>query len=560
MTGKPKKPHFLKRVKVFFITCAIAASGFIAYSFEDNYFEISKNLDILSVLFRELNIYYVDETQPGDLMKKGIDSMLESLDPYTTYIPESDIEDYRFMVSGEYGGIGALILQQNDYVYVSEPYEGFAAYKAGVKAGDKILEIDGIDVKGKSTSEVSKILKGQAGTEVKLLIERHNHAEPIEKVIVREEIKIPNVPYYGMIDSVTGYIKLNSFTETASKEVKDAFKELKSEKGMKKLVFDLRNNGGGLLREAVEIVNFFVPKGELVVKTKGKIKEWDREHKALNQPIDTEIPIVMLVNGGTASASEIVSGAIQDMDRGVVIGTQTFGKGLVQQTRNLSYNSKLKLTIAKYYIPSGRCIQKLDYSHRNRMGEVNEVPDSLISAFKTRNGRTVYDGRGVMPDKEVENGELPKILHALANRLHIFNYATEYYYTHDTIPVPDQFVFSDADYNNFVDYLKDKDYEYSTETEEYLKKLKKAAEREKYFKHADEEYEALSAKLVPDKKDDLMQFKDEISEILRLEIVSRYYYQQGKTISSLKNDPYVDQAKEVLHNHQEYNSILAKVE
>lgn len=553
-----KKGRIKGKLVSSLIIALIAFGSIITFGFRDSYFEISKNLDILSVLFRELNIYYVDETNPGDLMKKGIDSMLESLDPYTTYIPESDIEDYRFMVSGEYGGIGALILKQNEYVFISEPYEGFAAHKAGVLAGDKILKINGIDVKSKNTSEISKILKGQAGTEVDLTIERHGIDEPIEKKLIREEIKIPNVPYAGMVDSVTGYIKLTSFTETASKEVKEAFKMLKTEKGMKKVILDLRNNGGGLLREAVEIVNFFVAKGEMVVSTKGKVKEWDREHKAIDQPLDTEMPLVVLINENSASASEIVSGAIQDLDRGVLVGRQSFGKGLVQQTRNLSYNSKLKLTIAKYYIPSGRCIQKIDYSSRNKFGKAGEVPDSLIKGFATKNGRKVHDGRGISPDVELERESRSKVLYALLSKYHVFNYCTEFYFSNSSIKEPENYRFTDADYAKFKTYLKDKEYEYSTDSEDVMNKLEEIAKEEKYFDKAAEEFNKLKEKISPNKEEDLERFKAEIIERIENDIVARYYYQKGRVLSSLRDDVFIDKSLEVLHDIEKYESILGK--
>jgi carboxyl-terminal processing protease len=374
----------MKKIKLVVIALLIGASAFLTTGFVDSYFEVSKNLDIFATLFRELNIYYVDETNPGDLMKKGIDKMLESLDPYTNFIPESEIEDYRYMTTGQYGGIGALIRQQGGYVYISEPYEGFPAQKADLRAGDKILKLNDIDVKGKTTDDISKLLKGQPSTTIKLLVEREGESKPLEKIVNREEIKIKSVSYYGMVNKEIGYIKLTGFTENASGEVKAALVELKKNAELKSVVFDLRGNPGGLLKEAIDIVNIFADKGTEIVSTKGKVKEWDKVHKAVNNPVDVNIPIAVLIDRGSASAAEIVSGAIQDLDRGVVVGQRSYGKGLVQQTRPLSYNSQLKVTVAKYYIPSGRCIQALDYSHRNDDGSVDKVPDSLISAFKNQ--------------------------------------------------------------------------------------------------------------------------------------------------------------------------------
>lgn len=384
----------LKNGRTKVVALLIAAAGLFTISAADNYFEITKNLEIFTELYKELNIYYVDETKPGELMKTGIDAMLKSLDPYTNYIPESDIEDYRFMTTGQYGGIGALIKKKGDYVVISEPYEGFPAFKAGLIAGDRIIKIDDKDAKGMETQEVSGLLKGQSGTKVKVTIEREAEPEQFVVDLERQKIKIPDVPFYGFVDadSTVGYIKLTSFTATASSGVRSAMKDLKA-RGMNKMVLDLRGNGGGLLHEAVNIVNLFVPRNQVVVETKGKIKEWDKTYRTLSEPMEREMPLVILVDGGSASASEIVSGALQDLDRAVVVGTRTFGKGLVQQTRDLFYNSKLKLTVAKYYIPSGRCIQRLDYGDRDDSGKAKAVADSLRKEFQTVGGRPVLDGK-----------------------------------------------------------------------------------------------------------------------------------------------------------------------
>lgn len=554
-----KAKDLLRRFKLHFLGLMLAGYALLSYSFVDNYFEVSKNLDIFATLFRELNIYYVDDTKPGDLMKKGIDSMLESLDPYTNYIPESEIEDYRYMTTGQYGGIGSLIRQKGDYVVIAEPYEGFPAQKADLRAGDMILEINGISAKGKKTDDISKILKGTPNTSVKLVIQRENEKKPIEKNVVREEIKIKSVSYSGMITENVGYIKLTGFTENAANEVKAALLELKKNPNFKSLVLDLRGNPGGLLREAVDIVNIFVEKDQEVVSTRGKVKEWDKVHRATQTPIDLTIPLAVLVDRGSASASEIVSGAIQDLDRGIVIGQRTFGKGLVQQTRPLSYNAQLKVTVAKYYIPSGRCIQALDYSHRNEDGSVTKIADSLTYAFKTKNGRIVYDGGGVNPDIPVEPFKFSNIAGSLSSKSHIFDFATQYRMKHNTIPSAKEFKLTDAEYEEFIAFLNGKDYDYVTKSEKTLEELKASAEKEKYYEDISAEYEALRTKMIRNKKDDLVKFKDEIKDLLEEEIASRYFFQRGRMEADLKDDAEVKEALAVLSDQPKYTTILTTV-
>jgi carboxyl-terminal processing protease len=519
----------------------------------DNFFEISKNLEIFATLYKELNIYYVDETQPGELMKTGIDAMLESLDPYTNYITESNIEDYRFMTTGQYGGIGSLIRTVDGNVYISEPYEGSPAQKSGLIAGDKILMIDGVNIEGKDQEEISSLLKGQSGTTLTVTYERFGRIDEVE--ITREEIKIPDVPYHGMLNDEVGYISLNSFTQTAGREVRSAFKELKDE-GMTKLVFDLRGNGGGLLREAVNIVNFFVPKGQEVVRTKGKIPEWDRTHNALNEPLDTEIPLVVLVDQGSASASEIVSGCMQDLDRGVIAGQTTFGKGLVQQTRDLQYNSKLKLTVAKYYIPSGRCIQKLDYSHKSDNGEAEEVPDSLLKRFKTMGGRTVIDGRGIEPDIKIEQREVPHIVLSLLSENLFFKYANEFAANNPEITDAAEFEISDEEYGKFVKFLDGKNYTYTTDTEKKFKEFVEVAKEERYYGLSKTAFEEMDSFISGKKNNDLELFREDIEPILENEIVSRYYYQKGRIRNSLADDEAVEKALAILADLNEYRTIL----
>lgn len=542
------------RLVVSIVLIAIVSFG--SLSFVDNDFEFGKNLDIFASLFRELNIYYVDETDPGELIESGIDGMLESLDPYTTFIPESEMEDHRFAITGQYGGIGSLIRKRGDQVLVAEPYEGFPAEKAGLLAGDIILKVDGKKIEGKNTSEVSKVLKGQPGTVVKLLIKREDKEEPFEAVITREEIKIKSVPYYGILEDGIGYIKLNNFTSKALSEVKGALNKLREDHDLSGLIFDLRGNPGGLLRQSVSIVNLFVNKGEEIVSTRGKLESLAKVHRAINAPLDTQVPLVVLVNRNSASASEIVSGAIQDLDRGVIVGQKTFGKGLVQQTVKLTYNTQLKVTTAKYYIPSGRCIQALDYTHRNSDGSVGKIPDSLMTEFKTKNGRSVFDGGGIDPGVKTERQKRSNIAARLLSKMLIFDYANMYRRKHDKIASARDFKFSDEDYADFVSFLKDKDYDYTTRSERKLEELKEIAEKEKYFEDAKVEYEALEKKLTHSNEEDLIKFKDEIVRLLEGEIAVRYYFQQGRIEAALMDDSDVRKGLEVLKDEAWYASIL----
>ncbi|MFT4524248.1 MAG: carboxyl-terminal processing protease [Granulosicoccus sp.] len=543
------------KVKGIIMVAVLAVVGLTSSAYVDSYFEITKNLDIFYSLFKELNLYYVDETEPGDLMKKGIEGMLTSLDPYTNYIPESAIEDYRFMTTGQYGGVGALIRKKGDRIVIAEPYKGSPTLKAGLLAGDVILEIDGKSTEGKSTSDVSKVLKGQPGTPVKLLVKRHGQEKTIEKEVEREEIQIESVPFKGMLDEQIGYINLSSFTRNCSGDVKEAFTGLKKE-GMTKLIFDLRGNPGGLLNEAVKICNLFVDKGELIVSTKGKVSEWSKNYIAQVDPIDGEIPIVVLVNRGSASASEIVSGTLQDLDRGVVLGEKTFGKGLVQTTRPLSYNSQLKVTTAKYYIPSGRCIQALDYSNRNEDGSVGHIADSLKSEFKTKAGRIVFDGGGVDPDVESETQILGDVSIALMQKMLVFDFATEYFFSKDSVKDPSTFQVTDELYTEFKTFLADKELDYTTNSEILMEELKRTAEEEKAYEAIEAEYTALETKVLHNKTEDLETYKPEIKEMLRSEIVSRYHFQEGRIAAMLQDDPAVIQAKGLLNDLPTYEAIF----
>ncbi len=519
-------------------------------------FEISKNLEILTSLYKELNINYVDGANPSELMKTGIDAMLDKLDPYTVYIPESEIEDYRFMTTGEYGGIGSLIHKQGDYIYISEPYENSPAKKAGLKAGDKILKINDKSTAGKSVEDVSSILKGQPGTSFKLLIERDGEEKPLTFDVVREKISIDPVPYYGMIGNGTGYIKLNSFTQTASMDVRKALVDLKAKNKLSGLVLDLRDNGGGLLNEAVSIVNLFVKKNEMVVSTKGKQKDKNHNYETVGEPVDADIPLVVLVNGMSASASEIVAGALQDLDRAVIVGHRTFGKGLVQNVFPLSYNTQVKITVAKYYIPSGRCIQEIDYAHKDAKGNLNHIPDSLITAYKTKHGRTVYDGKGILPDVATDTSKVSTILYNLISKYIIFDFATKYAANHPTIQPAADFKISDSDYQDFVAFTDKKGFEFKTSAERELETLKKAAVYEKCWDDMKAYYDSMLSAITEHKKKDLTENKTEISHMIQEEIVSRYYYQKGRIESTLSDDTEIKEAIKVLNDSPMYTSIL----
>jgi carboxyl-terminal processing protease len=546
----------MKKLKKAVIIFAVIFSAFGLWSFVDNEFKIAKGLDIYFNLFKELNYSYVDDLDPEKLIQTSLDAMLESLDPYTTFIPESEMDNFKFQTTGKYAGIGALIRKSGDFVMIAEPYEGSPAHKAGLKAADLILEIDGVSTKDKDISKVSESLKGSPETEVEVLINRPGVEKPIKKKITRQKITIPNVPYYAIIKDSIGYIRLTNFTTDAGKDVNEALIQLKKQKA-KAVILDLRNNPGGLLNEAVAVANVFVGKDELVVKTKGKVKDANKNYVTGLMPTDTIIPLAILVNRGSASASEIVAGAIQDMDRGIIVGQRTFGKGLVQQTRPLSYNTQLKVTTAKYYIPSGRCIQALDYTHKNEDGSVGYIPDSLISEFKTKNGRKVYDGGGVIPDIKVTADRLSDLAYNLYVKNIIFDFATEFVQKNDTISKVAKFNISDDIYNQFSLFMSTKDFAYKTKTEETLNSLIENAKKEKYYTDAENEIKQLKEKLTHDKYKDLETFRKEIAQLIKEEIVTRYFYQKGKIEASLIDDPELDKALESLNNKQIYADIIS---
>ena len=539
------------------ILAGLLLSSTSAVRAQDKGFEISKNLEIFANVYKNVHLNYVDDVDPGKLMKTAIDAMLASLDPYTNYYAESDIEDVKLQLLGEYGGVGALIHQQNGKIYIAEPYEGLPADKSGLKAGDRILEVNGVSTDGKTTSDVSAAMRGQSGTDVKLKLERDGTT--FERTLTRQEIKLPNVPYSGMVKGGIGYIKLSEFTQDAGKNVRDAFKALKSQNpGMKGIIIDLRGNGGGLMNEAVEIVGMFVKRGELVVETKGKIASKNVKSHTRNIPEDTDIPVAVLIDSYSASASEIVSGSLQDFDRAVIIGNRSYGKGLVQNILPMAYNTQMKVTVSKYYIPSGRCIQAIDYSHRDESGRATRIPDSLKTAFKTRNGRTVYDGYGIEPDVEVEQEYMSALAVALIQKSLIFDYATAFCKSHPSIAQASEFMITDEIYNDFRNFLSDKEYAYSTSTEKYLDELKAIAKEEKYYEAVEKDITALESKLKNDKADDLNKYRQEISEMLKSEILSRYYYQKGRIEGSLSDDKDVLKAIEILSDKAQYNKILGR--
>ena len=545
-----------RKLKWFFGLLILLVAGVALREPTEKYFDIARSLDIFATLFKEVNAYYVDEVDPEKLIREGIDGMLGSLDPYTDFISEDEIESFRITTTGQYGGIGALIGVVNEKVVITDPYEGYPAHKAGLRIGDEILSIDGKSVKGKSTSDISSLLKGQPRTTVDVEVRRQGKKESLRLSILREKISIQNLDYHGMVDGDVGYLKLTDFTPGAGKEVAAAVTSLK-EQGARKLILDLRDNPGGLLNEAVNVVSVFIPKGEQVVSTKGKVKDWNKTYTTLNNPVDKSIPLVVVTNGGSASASEIVAGALQDYDRAVLIGQRTFGKGLVQTTRPLSYNSQLKVTTAKYYIPSGRCIQEMDYSHRRDDGSVDRLADSLRSEFKTRNGRKVLDGGGLQPDIEVKDQYLGAVTMALIRQGKIFEYATKYCAESPAPADYRSFRFSDSDYKEFTDWVMRQDFKYSTTLDKNVSELVATAREERYYDQIENQLLVLQKKIGANKADDLERFSDEIRQILETEISFHYGLHKGRAENALTRDNDVVKAKEVLKDLAEYNRILA---
>jgi carboxyl-terminal processing protease len=517
------------------------------------YFEIAKNIEIFTNLYKEINTHYVDELDPGKLMRIGVDAMLESLDPYTNYISESEIEGFRYITEGKYNGIGAQIKIIDDYITITQPYENSPAFKAGLKAGDQLIAVDGKAAKGKTAEEVNEILKGYPGTEVELTVKRPGESKHLKINLIRDEVSVPNVPYSGMVSDNVGYVALTTFTREAGRNVGNALKKLKEEnENLKGIILDLRGNGGGLLAEAVNVSNVFIPKSSLIVTTKGKVKDWDRSFKTLNKPIDEDINLAVLINHGSASASEIVSGVIQDFDRGVLIGQRSYGKGLVQNTRDIGYNSKVKMTTAKYYIPSGRCIQSVEYME----GEPADIPDDKRAKFKTQNGRQVLDGGGVSPDIIIDEDADSDILKTLSNKHLIFKFVTEFVLKNESVSSVEEFNFTDWD--GFVQYLAKNNFDYNTESEKLLKELKGQAEKDGYIVTAD--IETLENKIIEAKKNDLNNNKEAIIDMIEKEIASRYFYEKGKIEIGLRNDIEIKQAVSLLNNDTEYKKALNKAQ
>ncbi len=550
-----------KKSIFFGITIAISALLFIQAKPVDSYFEISKNLEIFANIFKELNSYYVDTIEPGKLVKTGIDAMLEELDPYTNYITESDIEEYEFQTTGKYGGIGATMRKKGEDIFIGDVYENSPSQKAGLHPGDQVISIDNQNVTGKTIEDISLLLKGAPGTQLNMKVKDAYTGEESNKMLARGEIEISSVPYAALLgnNKDIAYIKLLQFTPGCSRLVRTNLDSLKGvNTNLKGVVLDLRNNPGGLLDEAVSICNLFIDKGQLVVSTKGKMKEFDKEYRTMGASWDTKIPVTVLINGSSASASEIVAGTMQDLDRGVIIGSQSYGKGLVQVTKELGYNAKLKLTISKYYTPSGRCIQAIDYSNRNLDGSVGKVPDSLKKAYVTKGGRKVLSGGGIEPDVALEDDKISKLAVMLYSKNYFFDYATQYAKQHNTIAPASNFSLSESEFTLFSQYLQSKDYTYKTETEIALDSLKNIAAREKYFSAIQSEYTALQSKLAHDKQKDLLKNKTEIKQILESEIVSRYYYLRGRIAHGLQYDKDFEKASSLLQQPTQYSALLQK--
>ena len=542
--------------KRFFILGLILLSFAQINAQESNNFKISKSIEVFSNVLRQLNLNYVDTIHPVKMTQTAIDAMLNHMDPYTVYIPQKSLGEFNLMTRGEYGGIGAVIQQQGNYVVITEPYKGFPAQKAGIKAGDKIIKIDGKSAKGWSASQVSNHLKGSPGTKLSMTVQHYGDSTDTQLSLTREKIRIPNVPYYGVVGGDIGYINLTQFSPNAANDVRNAFLALKNKDHIKGLILDLRNNPGGLLNEAVNLANIFVKKGTTIVTTKGKLAANSQVHKTTGKVTDAKIPLTILVNGNTASAAEIVSGSMQDLDRGVIIGQKSFGKGLVQNIVPMPYGGELKITIAKYYIPSGRCIQKIDYFKRNKNGDPVQVPASMIHAFKTKDGRTVYDGGGITPDIIMKPRVFSQLSGDLYAQNYIFDFANQFVLHHKTIAAPSAFRISQQTFDNFKNFVLKKGFSYKTETGALIKRLKQSSKNEGYYQDLKPELDSLSKILAESKKSDLDKHKSEIEAMLRIEIATRYYYTPGKVEASLVNDKEIAKAIQVLKDKKEYEDIL----
>jgi len=548
----------MSRKRIILGIVVLISCAFLAFrTTGEKYFEIAKSLDIFATLFKEVNAYYVDDVNPKKLVETGINKMLDELDPYTDYIPEEDLEAFSIQTTGQYAGVGALIGVVNKKTVITNPYIGFPAEKGGIRVGDEIVSVDGKNVQGKPTSEVSSLLKGKPNTEVVVEVKRWGQKENLKFKLVREKIKISNITYQGMIDAETAYIKLDEFTPGAGKEVEDALLKLKK-LGAKKMILDLRDNPGGSLYEAVNIANAFIPKGKEVVSTRGKVPEWNKSYTTLNNPVDKEIPLAILTSGGSASASEIVAGSLQDYDRAILVGQKTFGKGLVQTTRQLAYNAQLKVTTAKYYIPSGRCIQALDYEHRKTDGSVGKFPDSLKREFKTAGGRKVFDGAGLDPDVVINAETYSIALIELAGSGLIFDYASKYCGEHSAVPSDlRNFRLTDAEYQKFLIWIKDQKFSYDSETEKKADDLIASAKSERYYDDLQLPLKELKTRMEQNKNAAFLKFKPELSRILEEEIAFHYQMAKGQIEVSLNRDPEILEAKRILSNPAEYKKLLS---
>jgi len=533
----------------------LVSLAFVGLSFSEKTTSVAKHLEILFNLFREVQIFYVDDTNPEKLINTGINAMLEELDPYTEYIPEEEKEDFNFMTTGDYAGIGSIVRSNVEFPIIAEVYEGTPSHKAGLRAGDKIVSVDGKQVRGVRVDKVSSMLQGTAGTSITIRYLRTGFDDTLSVTFKRERIHVPSVPFAGVLSNGVGYIRLNSFTADCSSEFEKEFKRLKQQ-GAKSLIIDLRGNPGGLLIEAVKIVNLFIPKNEVVVFTRGKVKDLDATYKTQSQPLDVDIPIAVLVNRGSASASEIVAGALQDLDRAIVVGERTFGKGLVQTTRNLGYNAQLKITTSKYYIPSGRCIQAVNYAKRNEDGSVAHIPDSLISEFKTRAGRIVKDGGGILPDVALPDSVFSRIAIDLYVNNHIFDFATDFRAKNPTIEPLEAYSFSEANYQQFLTFLQERHYEYKNETYLAIEELRKIAKDDSSLESIKEQIVAMEKILSESSKHELDKNRQEIVNLIEEEIVSRYYYQRGKLMVRLKSDPVLQETIEMVSNKNRMTEIL----
>ncbi len=535
------------------ITVATTA-GFILVNQESRDFRFTKSIDIYISLMRELNAFYVDEIDAEKIVNKGIDAMLSSLDPYTVFYPEEDSGDLDFMTTGKYGGFGSLIRKSGDYIVVTNVYKGFPADQNGIKPGDEMISIDGTSLKGVSSEKASDMLKGEPGTEAELVF-RRNGTE-FTKKLKRERISIPAVPYYGMIDSRTGYIRFTNFTQNCIAEVRTALVDLKEKQGAESIVLDLRNNPGGLVNEAVEIVNLFVKPGLEVVSTRGRAKQYDAVFRTNRNPVAPDMPVVVLINRGSASASEIVAGALQDFDRAIIVGERSFGKGLVQVARPLSYKAQVKITTAKYYIPSGRCIQAVDFSNPNEDGSVGVIPDSLIKTFSTRNGRPVKDGGGIIPDIVISTDMLTRFTSELYVQNMIFDYATEYFWTHPQPAVLDSLRLSESDLVRFRAFLEEKNFSYQTSSESALEDLIATAREEKLYDDNSQALEQLRALLGHSLDRDVAGQKAEVTELIESELAGRYFYDAGMIKYSLSRDSQVREAIKISADRDRYDSLL----